>query len=127
MPYTISKTFRFEAAHRLGHLPEGHKCARPHGHSYKVELILVGPLDERGFVIDYGELDPFKRWIDDLWDHRDLETLPYFEKPDGTRWPTTAEMICSVMFVEIKNRWPKLPLVGVRVYETASTYAEYRL
>ena len=39
MSHTIGKRFSFEAGHRLGGLPEGHKCARPHGHSYTVEVI----------------------------------------------------------------------------------------
>lgn len=36
--YRIGKLFRFEAAHHLSDLPEGHKCARLHGHSYTVEI-----------------------------------------------------------------------------------------
>ena len=39
--YRIGKSFTFEAAHRLGELPEHHKCARVHGHSYAVEVTLA--------------------------------------------------------------------------------------
>ena len=34
----LTKEYRFEAAHRLPRVPAGHKCARMHGHSYKVEV-----------------------------------------------------------------------------------------
>lgn len=30
------RAFRFEAAHRLPYVPEGHPCARMHGHGYRV-------------------------------------------------------------------------------------------
>ncbi|HEX7340222.1 MAG TPA: 6-carboxytetrahydropterin synthase, partial [Rhodanobacteraceae bacterium] len=39
----ISKQFTFEAAHRLPHVPEGHKCGRLHGHSFVVEVHVSGP------------------------------------------------------------------------------------
>jgi hypothetical protein len=39
--------FRFEAAHLLPHVPDGHKCRRLHGHSFKVELAVAGPVDPK--------------------------------------------------------------------------------
>ena len=33
----ICKTFTFDAAHQLHLLPEGHKCRRMHGHTYRVD------------------------------------------------------------------------------------------
>ena len=42
MSTTIFKEFQFEAAHRLPHVPEGHKCGRLHGHSFLVRLELSG-------------------------------------------------------------------------------------
>ena len=33
---TIWKEFTIEAAHRLPNVPEGHKCARLHGHSFRI-------------------------------------------------------------------------------------------
>ncbi len=43
----IFKEFTFEAAHRLPNVPDGHKCARLHGHSYQVVVHVEGPVDER--------------------------------------------------------------------------------
>ncbi len=48
----LTKTFHFEAAH---HLP-GHrgKCARLHGHSYRLEVTLRGPIKDSYTVQDTG-------------------------------------------------------------------------
>ena len=54
----IFKEYRFEAAHRLPHVPPDHPCSRLHGHSYRVVLRLEGPLDPQlGWVLDFAELD----------------------------------------------------------------------
>src|SRR2546428_469223 len=53
MKVELVKEYRFEAAHRLPHVPAGHKCARLHGHSFKIELAVAGPVDARsGWFID---------------------------------------------------------------------------
>ena len=53
MAMEIFKEFSFEAAHRLPHVPEGHKCARLHGHSFRVAVHVRGPLDPTlGWVMD---------------------------------------------------------------------------
>src|SRR5699024_7814305 len=76
--HTSRKTFGFSAAHHLITVPEGHKCARPHGHNWAVEVELgtaelVGP----GWVTDFGDLAPLGAYIDAHLDHRDLnEALP---------------------------------------------------
>ena len=45
----------FEAAHRLPNVPAGHKCARLHGHSYRAEIRVEGPVGEdTGWVMDFG-------------------------------------------------------------------------
>ena len=49
----IFKIFTLEAAHRLPHVPEGHKCARLHGHSFRVEIHVSGDVDPHaGWVMD---------------------------------------------------------------------------
>jgi len=57
MRVSLSKTFRFEAAHHLPTFPEGHKCRRLHGHSFRFDVVVEGEvLPEAGYLIDYGEI-----------------------------------------------------------------------
>jgi len=48
MEAELIKTFRFDAAHTLPCVPEGHKCSRMHGHSYRVDIHVVGAVDLGG-------------------------------------------------------------------------------
>lgn len=115
--YTITKQFSFSASHVLDHLPEGHPCARLHGHNYVVELVLQGTkLDRHGFVRDYNELSSFKHFVDDKLDHRHLDDVI-----DG---PSTAENLARFLYDFAKRMWPEV--VAVRVSETPKTWAEYR-
>ena len=63
----LRKTFQFEAAHYLPHLPENHKCRRLHGHSFQAEIVVEGECDPKlGWVIDYADISAaFKP----LWEH----------------------------------------------------------
>lgn len=119
--FTISKTFTFEAGHRLGSLPPDHKCSHQHGHSYQVEVILTAPaLTGPGFVTDFGDLAPFKEFLDTELDHHNLHEVVSFE-------PTSE---CLARFLAgwfIHHLEPELPtrLVAVRVRETARSWARF--
>ncbi len=78
----VERTFSFEAAHHLPLLPEGHKCRRPHGHSYEVTITVFGDLDANGMVIDYEMLGEAWENVGERLDHRDLNEL---------RWPSDLE------------------------------------
>ncbi|HEX7325670.1 MAG TPA: 6-carboxytetrahydropterin synthase [Rhodanobacteraceae bacterium] len=75
--FNISKEFRFDAAHHLDAGPGGDpRYRRMHGHSYQVEVWVRGPANERGWVVDMGDLE---RRIDvarDMLDHRLLNDVP---------------------------------------------------
>lgn len=86
----IFKEFTFEAAHRLPNVPEGHKCARLHGHSFRVEIHVRGPVHpELGWVIDFADIkDAFKPFYDQL-DHYYLNEIDGLENPTSenlARW-----------------------------------------
>src|SRR5688572_22568996 len=54
----IFREFRFEAAHRLPNVPEGHKCARLHGHSYRVAIHVRGEVGQHsGWVMDFADIE----------------------------------------------------------------------
>ena len=53
----VFKEFTIEAAHRLPNVPEGHKCSRLHGHSFRVEVWVRGDVDpDAGWVMDFGDI-----------------------------------------------------------------------
>jgi 6-pyruvoyltetrahydropterin/6-carboxytetrahydropterin synthase len=117
MTYTIRKRFTFSASHQLEGLPEDHQCSRLHGHNYTVLLELAADeLAEPGFVVDYGDLRPFKQVLDAL-DHRHLNDLMEGVNP-------TAENLARVLYDIAWARWPQV--VAVQVCETENTWAEYR-
>src|SRR3954464_6212287 len=65
----LERTYRFEAAHFLPKVPPGHKCARMHGHSYQVDVIIEGEIGEAtGWVMDFADIDehvlPLVRKVD---------------------------------------------------------------
>ncbi|MDP9380335.1 MAG: 6-carboxytetrahydropterin synthase QueD [Chloroflexota bacterium] len=116
--YTICKEFNFSASHQLDHLPPEHRCARLHGHNYTVQLVLASQeLDQNGFVVDFGDLAPLKRFIDEELDHRHLN--------DVMPCPTTSEHLAKWLFDKACALWPQV--IAVRVSETPKTWAEYRL
>ena len=93
---TVGKEFRFEAAHSLPHLPEGHKCRNLHGHSYRFRVDITGPIDGRGFVIDYAEISAAVNPIVLKLDHQNLN--------DIFACATTAENIAMWLLKEVENR-----------------------
>jgi 6-pyruvoyltetrahydropterin/6-carboxytetrahydropterin synthase len=116
--YTITKEFRFEGAHHLPQMPEGHKCRRPHGHSYLVRVELASDeLDEFGFIEDYGQLNDIRSYIDTVLDHRDLSEIFGAEN-------TTAEWLAERFYILWKRSHPMLS--AVTICETPSVSATYR-
>jgi len=125
----IGKTFQFEAAHCLEDWPEGHQCRRLHGHSYKVEVVIEGDVDEEGehpgAILDFGILSQiWKRDFHSRLDHQNLNEVLKIRN-------TTAETLCVWLFAELEKAlvaWGKgCYLKMVRVWETESSYAEYSI
>ena len=79
----IFREFTFEAAHRLTHVPDGHKCARLHGHSYRVEIHVAGPVgEETGWVMDFQEIKDAFAPLHDQLDHHYLNEVDGPGQPD---------------------------------------------
>lgn len=113
----ITQAFTFEAAHRLPHVPETHRCRRLHGHSYRVELRLEGAVNpETGFVVDFFDVEHIFGPVLKQLDHYCLNDIAGLENP-------TAENIAQWIWHKIKNDLPLLS--AVTVYETPHCWAEY--
>jgi 6-pyruvoyltetrahydropterin/6-carboxytetrahydropterin synthase len=82
----IFNVYAIEAARRLPRLPESHPCARLHGHSFRVEIHVSGPLDpELDWVVDFAEVDHAWQPIHQALDHRCLNDVPGLENPTSER------------------------------------------
>jgi len=118
MECELSKSFRFEAAHLLPSFPEGHKCRRLHGHSFRVEVRVRGSVDEHtGCVIDFGDLKKVVQPFIDRLDHRYLNEIEGLENP-------TSEHLARWLWERVADRLPELREVVVE--ETCTTRCTYR-
>lgn len=113
----IAAQFGFEAAHRLPNLPDGHKCKNLHGHNYRLEVSIEGKLDERGFVMDYAELEAIVDPIIKLVDHKYLNEIEGLENP-------TSEIMAAWFMEQIKPRLAG-KTVTLRIYETPHYWVEF--
>jgi 6-pyruvoyltetrahydropterin/6-carboxytetrahydropterin synthase len=113
----IVQAFTFEAAHYLPQVPETHRCRRLHGHSYRIELTLSGPVDpQTGFVTDFFDVEAAFAPVMGKLDHRLLNEVPGLENP-------TAENIAVWIWAAVSSSLPLL--AAIAVYETPNSWAVY--
>ena len=118
MKAELVKTFRFDAAHALPNVPTGHKCAGMHGHSYRVDVHVVGPVEEpAGWVMDFGRIAAIVRPLIDRLDHCELGSVPGLPN-------STSEHIAAWLWERIKPSLPELS--AVVVYESETARCTYR-
>ncbi|MGM0633479.1 MAG: 6-carboxytetrahydropterin synthase QueD [Pseudomonadota bacterium] len=104
----IYKDFSFEAAHRLPNVPDGHKCARLHGHSFQARIVVSGPVGETsGWVMDFGDIKAAFRPIREQLDHHYLNEIEGLENP-------TSEHIARWIWHRLKPQLPALCRVEIR-------------
>lgn len=86
----LFRNYIVEAAHRLPNVPSGHKCARLHGHSFKITLHIGGEVDPKsGWIIDFGEVDQAFAPLFEQLDHHYLNEVAGLENPTSellARW-----------------------------------------
>jgi 6-pyruvoyltetrahydropterin/6-carboxytetrahydropterin synthase len=113
----IYKEFSFEAAHRLPNVPPDHKCARLHGHSFRVRVTIDGPVGElTGWVLDFADLKRAFAPIHDALDHRYLNDIAGLENP-------TSEHLARWIWERLAPALPMLSSIEVR--ETCTTGCVY--
>ena len=117
-PMDIFRVFQVEAAHRLPNVPEGHKCARLHGHSFRIEVHVAGEVGENsGWVMDFAELRKIFQPVYDQLDHHYLNEIEGLENP-------TSENLARWIWQQLKP-----DLVGLKkiiVQETCTAGCIYR-
>ena len=118
MHVRLVKRFGFEAAHWLPTFPEGHKCRRMHGHSFRVEVVVEGDVPaETGYLVDYGDIAAAIEPIREQLDHRVLNDIEGLENP-------TSEVLCVWLWQRLV---PGLPLLAeITVAETCTSSCIYR-
>lgn len=118
MEVDLREQFEFEAAHRLPKTPEGHKCRRLHGHSFRVTVEVRGDVDEeKGWLLDFADLEEAWEPLHDQLDHYYLNDVPGLENP-------TSELIARWIWERLE---PELPMLhAVTVHETCTASCTYR-
>ena|SRR5690606_20849143 len=113
----IFKTFTIEAAHRLPNVPEGHKCSRLHGHSFRIEVHVSGDIEpELGWVMDFADIKAAFRPLYDRLDHHYLNEVEGLENP-------TSEQLARWVWERLE---PAIPLLSaVVVHETCTSGCRY--
>ena len=114
----VFREFQIEAAHWLPNVPEGHKCARLHGHSFRIRIQVQGDVgEESGWVMDFADLRAAFQPLFDQLDHRCLNEVEGLENP-------TSENIAKWVWTRLKAELPGLQLVAVQ--ETCNSGCVYR-
>jgi 6-pyruvoyltetrahydropterin/6-carboxytetrahydropterin synthase len=97
-------------------------AARIHGHNYRLEVTLRGPVDPAtGMVFDLADLkEILEREVMERFDHRDLNAdTPYFEKD-----PPTPENFAGVIRALLLDALPAGMLDRVVLHQDADLSVE---
>ena len=114
----IFKEFSIEAAHRLPHVPAGHKCSRLHGHSFRIAIHVEGSVDnQQGWVMDFADLKKAFQPLYDQLDHNYLNEINGLENP-------TSENLARWIWDHLKPTLPTLSQITIR--ETCTSGCLYR-
>ena len=114
----LTKDFTFEAAQTLPNAPEGHKCRRMHGHSFKVEISVEGDVDPKaGWVYDHAEISAAMKPLLQMLDHTYLNDIEGLENP-------TIEEMAHWFWKKLEPQCPGL--CEIVVHETPTARCIYR-
>jgi 6-pyruvoyltetrahydropterin/6-carboxytetrahydropterin synthase len=114
----LVRDFRFEAAHALPNVPDGHKCKRVHGHSYRVSIIIEGDIvPGLGWVMDFSDVDLVVDPVIAEIDHQLLNDIDGLDNP-------TSELLAVWLWQRIGKTLPLM--VELSVSETPDSRCIYR-
>ncbi len=112
----VWRKFRFEAAHQLPNVVEGHKCGRMHGHSFEVILHANQNIGGDDMAVDFDLL--INKWqpLHEDLHHSCLNDIKGLENP-------TSEIIATWIWDRLKQELPELSWVSI--YETVTAGCHY--
>ena len=114
----IFRVFQVEAAHFLPNVPEGHKCRRLHGHSFRIEVHVEGPVGaDSGWVMDFADLKRAFQPVFERLDHYCLNDIEGLENP-------TSENLARWIWAQLAPGLPGLDRIVVQ--ETCTAGCIYR-
>lgn len=107
------------------HVIEGHtgKCARLHGHNWKIEVeVACTRLDRLGMGMDFADFKEHVKVVTEPLDHRHLNDLPGFEQCNPT-----AENVAAYVYLEVGKRINRedVRVVAVTIWETSRASVRY--
>jgi len=89
-----------------------------HGHGYRVEIALHGPVDpELGWLVDFAVLDDAWAALFPEFDHHTLNDIPGLDNP-------TCENLCAFIWERLVGKVPHLS--AVTLWETADSCCTFR-
>ncbi len=127
---SITKLFNFESAHWLVGHPS---CGQIHGHSFRLEVTVSGPVNGQGMIVDFSTLKEVVQPFVDMLDHLTINNVVKLGNGLGGGWQNpTAERLLLWFVSKItqgmieRPYWPKkVTLYRLRLYETAKNFAEW--
>ena len=144
---------KYKSSKRFGPITTGHRqwrdkghCSYVHGYGRYVRLTFEATeLDERGWVMDFGDLKDVKSWIESEWDHRTLiaaddPTIPELKTleevgginlnilPEG--YLPGIEESCRYLYDKLnpviqRKTNNRVEITRVEIWETEKNQAEY--
>jgi len=137
---SITKIFRFEAAHAIHHYPGS--CAHIHGHSYELQVTVQAKEPSEGFIQGLGIVYDFKdlktlvqEHAIKLLDHKLILSKAYLAETKKSftdnelvvfEVEPTAENLLIFLRGQIRPKLPKpICLSSLKLWETRDSYAEW--
>ncbi len=116
----LGKHFEFEASHQLPQAEQYGKCAKLHGHTYKLQVEIEGAVNADGWVTNFVTLKQLvNKHIIEVLDHAHInDIIPHI---------TTVEHIIVWIWKEldrvITEQNEPYRLHALKLYETSTSYA----